>query len=144
MAKSLTIPVEDWWLDEARAKLRGDERSDRELAEIFRAFLGGSLEGVRSYVNKFKNGKVGATLALVRAIQQEYRINIGVWFPATPEEAAQILHTVAWVRARQSGQDLEGIRPPASTTKIPTPPPTKPKSPKMADITPLPRRTQRK
>lgn len=116
--RSLVLPFGPWWLEAARAKVKSDPRGDVGLAEQFHRELNTTVEGARSYLNKFKNEKAGATLTLARALCREYaELPYPVLFFESKDEALEVMSFAS--RLRAGGK--RSIEPPA-----PPPPPPAP------------------
>lgn len=116
--RSLVMPFRRWWLKEARDLLKADARNDLELAERFHRELGGSVHGVRSYLNRFKNARVGATLSLAEALCREYpTLAFPVMFFEADSEARAVKEFSARFREKNN------IRP--ESPDEPPPPPVR-------------------
>lgn len=110
--RSLVIPVWEWWLEEARELLQKDERKDSGLANDFHRSLGASVAGARSYLNRFRRGKAGATLSLIEVLCREYvSLPRPIVFPKSHDEARELEGAARSFRTKRNQDPREAVPP---------------------------------
>jgi hypothetical protein len=83
--------VADWWLEDARAKLRKDARDQRSLGKVLAAHIKRRTPFQQSTLSRFIAGTHPVTYELILAIGAEYPdLAPPIIFPSTREEARAI------------------------------------------------------